>query len=358
MVTINTDIVAAHAQHVHLYSTQLKNAQDHVSHDGLWTGIALGMVGTLLFSPMDLKMKALSDTMGALSEKAADVEKRIDTTAQIHAFTERANTELMDHTKTTITDPDLFHAPKSINDFPDSGIVSDIGSFASNCPQYAQAGSVAVTLGAVSLALDVLGYALDPVGNMFGTFAGLIIDLVYPLKEILDALLGDPGALQDSSTAFEQIAQYLSETAHTFATSLSEINSSTWDEPGASDVYLKAANSLIQLAITAGTGAEEISGDTFVIGSFLGDLRAGVFDHIVGFVVEALFEAALGVAFAEVTLGASLAVAAGLIETEAGLTAASIAMQVAAAILRAIAAAQVAHSQAQSYDKLVADIKK
>lgn len=320
MVTINTEVVAAHAQHVHLYSTQLKDAQEHVSHDGLWTGIALGIVGQILASPMDSKMKGLSESMGALSEKAADVKKRIDTTAKIHHFTEQSNKKLMDHTKATVHDPDLFHAPKSINDFPDSGLVSDIASFASNCPQYAKAGSVAVVLGAVGLALDVLGYALDPVGNMLGTFAGLIIDLVVPLKKVLDLLLGDPGALQDSSAAFDQIAQFLSETAHTFAASLSEINDKTWKEPGASDVYLKAANSLIQIAITAGSGAEEISGDVLIIGSFLGDLRAGVFDHIVGFVIEALLEAALGVSLAEVTLGASLATAAGLIETEAALT--------------------------------------
>jgi hypothetical protein len=296
--------------------------------------------------------------VGALAERGDDVGKRIDTTAKIHRFTEQANTKLMDTTKAQITDPDLFHMPKTINDFPDAGLVSDIGSFASNCPQYQQSGSVTVTLGAVSLALDVLGFVLDPVGNVFGMMAGIIIDLIVPLKKVLDALAGDPGGLQDASTAFDQIATYLSETAHTFAASLSEMTTAVWDEPGASDVYLKAAQNLVQLAITAGSGAEEISGDLLVIGSFLGDLRAGVFDHIVGLVVEMCITAATGVAFAVPTFGASIAAAAGIMEAEAAFTAASIAMQVAAATLRAIAAAQVADTQAHAYEKLVADIKK
>lgn len=358
MTTINTDVVSAHAQHVHLFASQLNNAKDHATHDGHWTEIALGGLGQVIFWAMDLKINELADTMGALADKGDGVKKRIDATAKVHHFTEQANKQLMEKTKTSIHDPDLFHAPKSINDFPDMGLSGDIAQFASNCPQYAQAGAIPVVLGAVGLALDVLGYALDPVGNLFGEFAGLIIDLVVPLKKVLDFLLGDPGALQDASTAFDEIAKYLSETAHTFNSSLSQITPKTWDEPGASDVYLKAANNLIQLTITAGSGAEEVSGDILCIGSLLGDLRSHVFDHIVGFVMEAVFEAALGASFAEVTLGASLAAAAGLIETEADLTAASIAVEVAAAIARLSAAAMVANSQADNYRKLVADIKK
>ena len=358
MVTIVPEVVAGHAQHVHLYAKQLDEAKDHAVHDGHWTEIALGGLGQVIFFAMDNKINSFADTIGALADKGDDVGTRIDTTAKIHHFTEQANKELMDKTKTSISDPDLFHAPKTINDFPDSGLVSDIASFASNCPQYSQAGGVAVALGAVGLALDVLGYALDPVGNVFGTMAGLLIDFVVPLKKVLDFLLGDPGALQDASTSFDQIAQYLSETAHTFAASLSEITPQTWTEPGASDIYLKAAENLVQLAVTAGSGAEEISGDIYMIGSFLGDLRSGVFDHIMGFVTEAIIELGAGAAAAEVTLGASLAAAIGLVETEAGLTAASIAVQIAGALARLGAAAVVAESQAQNYQKLVADIKK
>ena len=62
--------------------------------------------------------------------------------------------------------------------------------------------------------------------------------------------------------------------------------------------------------------------------------------------------------FAEVTFGASLAAAVGLIEEEAAMTAASIAVELAAAAARLGAAALVAHSQAENYQKLVADIKR
>jgi hypothetical protein len=358
MTTINPEVVGAHAQHAHLFADQLHNAEKHAAHDGQWTAIALGLLGQVIFSPMDTKMGALSAAMGAVGDRADDVNKRIDATARIHHFTERANKQLMDETKTRIHDPDLFHMPRSINDFPDLGLSGDIGQFASNCPQYAQAGAIPVVLGALGLALDVLGYALDPVGNVFGELAGVIIDLVVPLKKVLDALLGDPGALQDASATYDEIAHYLSETAHAFDASLAEITPRTWDEPGASDVYLRAADNLIQLAITAGAGSEEVSGDILCIGSFLGDVRSHVFDHIVGFVMEAVFEAALGASFAEVTFGASLAAAVGLIEEEAAMTAASIAVELAAAVARLGAAALVAHSQAENYQKLVADIKR
>lgn len=362
MVHINTQVVADHAQHVHLFSEQLHNASKHAGHDATWTEISSGLpvwlIGTIIFHPLNFKLDGLSDTMKALADKASDVKRRIDATAQHWHFVEDANKKLMDQTKTKIEDPDVFHAPKSINDFPDMGLSGDIAQFASNCPQYAQAGSIPVVLGAVGLALDVLGYALDPVGNIAGEFAGLIIDLIVPLKKVLDFLLGDPGELQDASTAYDEIARYLSESAHTFNASLSQITPTVWDEPGASDVYVKAAANLIQLTITAGAGAEEVSGDLLAIGSLVGDVRTKIFDHIVGFVLEALLEAAIGTAAAEVTFGASLAVAAGIIEEEATLTALSIAAELAAATARVIAAAMVAQKQGENYQKLVADIKK
>lgn len=112
------------------------------------------------------------------------------------------------------------------------------------------------------------------------------------------------------------------------------------------------------MTITAGSGAEEISGDILCIGSLLGDVRSHVFDHIVGFELWALFEAALGVSLSEVTLGASIAAAVSFIETEAELTLASIIVELAAAAARLGGAATVANSQADSYKKLVADIKK
>ncbi|SHG58696.1 hypothetical protein SAMN05443575_2318 [Jatrophihabitans endophyticus] len=357
MVTFNPEVVAEHAQHVHLFATQLDNAETHAMHDSTWTTIALGGLGILIFTPMTGKLDDFGTSVQTLSERADDVKKRIDSTVQIHRITEQANVELIDKTKTSITDPDLFHAPKSINDFPDMGISGDIGQFASNCPQYAEAGSIPVVLGAVGLALDVLGYALDPVGNVFGELAGLIIDLIWPAKELLDWLLGDPGALQDASATYEQIGQYLSETAHTYAASLAQITPATWDEPGASDVYRGAADSLVQLAVGSGTRSVEISGDILMIGSVLGDVRSHVFDHIVGFVMEAVFEAALGTSFAAVTFGASLGVAAGVIETEAAMTIASIGVEMAAAAARLGAAAMVAHAQSASYQKLIADIK-
>lgn len=357
MNAFDPDVIAAHAQHVHLYSTQLRTAKQHADHDGTWTGIALGVAGQVLALPMDYQLSAFGDTLQALCDRADDVGRRIDHTATVHRITEQANRRLMDTTKTRISDPDLVHWPRTINDFPDSGIVSDIGSFASNCPQYSQAGGVALGLGITGLAFDVLGYVLDPVGNVFGTLAGLIIDLCVPLKEVVDALMGDPGALQDSSTAFLQIATFLSETAHTFAASLGEITPRTWDEPGASDRYLQVARNLVQLAIDAGSTATALSGDILAVGSFLGDLRSGVFDHVVGFVIEAIIEAATGVALAPATLGASVGVAAGIITTEFELTAASIALQVAGAIARLSAAALVAQEQGRSYEKLVADIK-
>ncbi len=52
-------------------------------------------------------------------------------------------------------------------------------------------------------------------------------------------------------------------------------------------MYLTAANNLIQLAVVSGEGSEQVCGDILMIGSFLGDVRSHVFDHIVGFVVEA-----------------------------------------------------------------------
>ncbi len=358
MPTINTEVVAAHAQHVQLFGKQLDTCEKHVSHNADCTTLALGMVGVMIFMPMTDKMWGYSSTVKALSEKADEVERRIDATATTWHFIEQANTELVDTMKTTIEDPDLMHWPESINDFPDSGMVSDIGGFASNCPQYAEAGAIPVVLGSVGMALDVLGWVVDPVGTIFGTLAGLIIDLCVPLKEVIDALMGDPGALQQAATAYEQTATFLSEAAHGFAASLGTITPATWDQPGASDVYLRAANNLVQLAVLAGEKAVEISGDIVMIGSFLGDLRNGVIEAVMGFVIAACFEAATGAALAPVTLGASIAVSGGIISTQAMMTAAGIAVDIAAASARLGAAAMVANSQKSSYDKLVADIKK
>jgi hypothetical protein len=131
------------------------------------------------------------------------------------------------------------------------------------------------------------------------------------------------------------------------------VTDQVWDEPPASVNYKTAAKALVDTAQGSGAHAETISQNMICAASAIADVRAIVFGQIVGWVVDSLIEATLAAESAPVTFGASLAVAAGLIETEAAFKLAIIVDQVAALAARLGAAGIVAQHQGEEYQKFV-----
>ena len=59
----------------------------------------------------------------------------------------------------------------------------------------------------VALGLDVLGFVANPLGTLVGAGIGWLIEHVSVLKEPLDDLAGDPGAINVVAAAWGEVAK-------------------------------------------------------------------------------------------------------------------------------------------------------
>jgi len=354
MTTVDPDILAAHAHDVLLFSQRCKNTADIATHQAHMQEAALGALGNLVALAVLELPGTWSSMMTGTAGGAKDLKDRIEATAKLHHFTEQVNTTLMQKTKAAVTDPDFFHAPQSVGDIPDMGMFSSIASFAAACPTLSEASPWAVALGAAGLAMDVLGYVLDPVAGVFGAMAGIIVDLAVPLKKILDLTLGDPAAISTVSTAWSQIAKFLATTGGDYSKAVATITPKVWNEPGASDVYLKTAKDVLGLVKVQAQNAETISEGLLMVGSALGDARAYIIGEIMSWLTEMIITAAAGAAAAPETLGASIAAAMGFMEAETAAKVAALALFVGGTAARLGAAAIVAHHQSEQFTAFTA----
>ena len=72
---------------------------------------------------------------------------------------------------------------------------------------------VDATLGGVGCGLDALGMVLDPLGSLMAWGVGWLLEHVEPLREALDQLAGDPGAVGAQAASW-QTASASVENAH------------------------------------------------------------------------------------------------------------------------------------------------
>lgn len=77
--------------------------------------------------------------------------------------------------------------------------------------------TVGQIFGTATLALDVVGMALDPIGTAASMLVGWMIEHIQPLKEALDALTGDAGVIKGRADTWQNISTHLDGAAKEYA---------------------------------------------------------------------------------------------------------------------------------------------
>ncbi|HEX7659271.1 MAG TPA: hypothetical protein VF444_07320 [Pseudonocardiaceae bacterium] len=172
-------------------------------------------------------------------------------------------------------------------------------------------GDIAGTASAVSnVAADVTGFASDAVGAVGDPLNFLITkglsfleNLFTPLKEMLEAVTGDPKALTDSATGFNGLAKSVNELSSQF-----EMTTQTYTQDWSGDAAFAAGqtmNATKQTMDSTADSAGHIAG-LLQISSMLMKAAYDIINGIIADVVEQVVITVLAAqASAVVTLGAS-----------------------------------------------------
>ena len=142
----------------------------------------------------------------------------------------------------------------------------------------------------LTVGLDVLGAAIDPVGTAAGILAGWMMDHIKPLKLILDELGGNPDTIEGVAKTWEDISKALTEGAQTYTNAVGA-QTSAW-QGDAADAYRTQAAKLVQGMAGAGALADMMGQISTVGGEVAATVRGTVRD-IISFLVGYLADLAV-----------------------------------------------------------------
>ncbi|GAA1264760.1 hypothetical protein [Saccharothrix xinjiangensis] len=184
----------------------------------------------------------------------------------------------------------------------------------------------------VAASLDLLGFIANPLGTLGGAGIGWLIEHVSFLKEPLDDLAGDPGAINVVAATWGEVAKACVEVGNDYA-QIATSQTSTWT--GASgDGYRKAAATLAdQIKALEGTADAVATGVRFT-GMLVAAVRGVIRDIIADVVAEFLIAAATAIATSWCSFGASIAAFTGWAVARAAATAGKIAGKVSKLLMK------------------------
>lgn len=152
--------------------------------------------------------------------------------------------------------------------------------------------------------LDTLNDTTDPLGGLASGGVGWLIEHVAFLREPLDYLTGDPGAIKQHARHWQDVAEQLTALGEQRKTGAR--GTSDW-QGEAADCYRQTAGNQTEAIRTAASAAENLAGQVLAAGEFLGTVRQLVKDLIAAFVEALVGRALVAAALAVETLGASVA---------------------------------------------------
>lgn len=177
-----------------------------------------------------------------------------------------------------------------------------------------------------ALGLDVLGFVANPLGTLVGGGIGWLIEHVSFLKEPLDDLAGDPGAINGVAATWGEVAQACAKVGDDYA-QLATSETGTWK--GESGDAYRAAAAQVADQVKALEGAANavvtgVRGSGILVASVRGIIR----DIIADVVAEFLIAAVTALATSWCSFGASVAAFTGWAVGRAAATAGKIAGKV------------------------------
>lgn len=180
----------------------------------------------------------------------------------------------------------------------------------------------------VALGLDALGVIANPLGGLLSAGIGWLIEHLDFLREPLDALAGDPGAVMGvAATWGEDVKAEVARVASDFRHA-AETQTASWTGEAA-DSYRKAAAELsdqvASLEAAAAGVAEAVQGSGMLVATVRGIIR----DIVAEVVAEIVLAALTALATSWFTLGGSIAAFTGWAVARGAATAGKIAGKIA-----------------------------
>ncbi|WP_018217653.1 hypothetical protein [Salinispora vitiensis] len=178
----------------------------------------------------------------------------------------------------------LLAAEEQTNTFEGAGIFESFQGMMEANNQWALNGNTAAA------ALGALGAVMDPLQSIFSAGVGWLMEHVSFLREPLDALMGDPKAIDSHAASWRNIQAHIYQATDEFA---HEVNKSTaaWAAASA-DAYRNLAREHAESTRALGQIADNLSVLTTSIGATVGVVRNTVRD-IVADVIGACISKAL-----------------------------------------------------------------
>lgn len=150
-----------------------------------------------------------------------------------------------------------------------TGIWQDTADLATSINQ---GDAVSVAFGGATVALDVIGAVLDPIGTAASLLVGWMIEHIQPLKEALDALAGDPGVIKGRSDTWHNIAGQLQQSAQQYVRE--GVNGVSGWKGEAGQAYRAHAGKLAEAMGATGNLAEGMSGLVTICGEGCATVRS------------------------------------------------------------------------------------
>jgi uncharacterized protein YukE len=176
----------------------------------------------------------------------------------------------------------------------------------------------------VALGLDALGFVANPFGSLFSAGVGWLMDHVSFLKEPLDALAGDPGAINGVAVTWrEEVKAEVAKVAGDFQRAATE-QTSNWTG-AAADAYRGVASQMSEQVKSLESAADSVAAGVQGSGVLVATVRGIIRDIIADVIGEIIAAALAALASSWFTLGGSLAAFTGWAVARAAATAGKIA---------------------------------
>jgi uncharacterized protein YukE len=178
-----------------------------------------------------------------------------------------------------------------------------------------------VTLSAVGVVTDTIGFAIDPLGSVLSAGVGWLLEHISFLREPLDALLGNPDEINANIDQLKQAALEMHTIAQEHSQDLSTVDDWTGD---AADSYRGSMSQLSEELDSMATTLDVVG----ISGMLVTTMRGIVFGLISDVIAELIKGALIALASSVVTLGGSIAAYCGYAGTRAAMTASKCAMKI------------------------------
>jgi hypothetical protein len=154
-------------------------------------------------------------------------------------------------------------------------------------------------LGVLSLAGEIASAAIDPFGYLMSSVASFLMEHMQPLKDMLDAVAGDPPVIQSYSETWGNVAKKLEDTQVEFSNTVKNGTAGWTGEAG--DQYRKQAAEQAEAIGAAATVAGGISTVVMIFGEivafvreFIRQLIADAVGKLIAWVMETVFSLGFG----------------------------------------------------------------